>query len=92
MELELLILPLRTDFPLVEGIVKNTLFEQFCGGETREQSMKVVQKMYTHHIGSIFDYAIEGKEEEEAFDVTCKEIKENINFAVGNPAIPFCGF
>ena len=83
---------IKNNFPLVKDIVKNTLFEQFCGGETREQSMKVVQKMYNHHIGSIFDYAIEGKEEEEAFDVTCKEIKENINFAVGNPAIPFVVF
>ena len=82
----------KNNFPFVEGIVKTTLFEQFCGGETREQSMKVVDKMFTHHIGSIFDYAIEGKEEEKAFDVTCEEIKENIKFAVGNPAIPFVVF
>lgn len=83
---------IKNDFPFVEGIVKSTLFEQFCGGETREQSMKVVDKMFTHHVGSIFDYAIEGKEEEKAFDITCEEIKENIKFAVGNPAIPFVVF
>lgn len=83
---------IKSNFPFVEGIVKTTLFEQFCGGETREQSMKVVDKMFTHHIGSIFDYAIEGKEEEVAFDKTCEEIKENIKFAVGNPAIPFVVF
>ena len=80
------------NFPLVTDLVKTTLFEQFCGGETREQSMKVVDKMFKHHVGSIFDYAIEGKEEEAAFDTTCEEIKENIKFAIGNPAIPFVVF
>lgn len=80
------------NFPLVTDLVKTTLFEQFCGGETREESMKVVDKMFKHHVGSIFDYAIEGKEEEAAFDTTCEEIKENIKFAIGNPAIPFVVF
>lgn len=83
---------IKNNFPFVEGIVRNTLFQQFCGGETREESMKVVNKMYQKHIGSIFDYAVEGKEEEAAFDQTCKEIKENVDFAKGNPAIPFVVF
>lgn len=83
---------IKNNFPLVTDLVKTTLFEQFCGGETREESMKVVDKMFTHHVGSIFDYAIEGKEEEAAFDTTCEEIKENIKFAIGNPAIPFVVF
>ena len=83
---------IKNNFPLVTDLVKTTLFEQFCGGETREQSMKVVDKMFKHHVGSIFDYAIEGKEEEAAFDTTCEEIKENIKFAIGNPAIPFVVF
>ena len=83
---------IKNNFPLVTDLVKTTLFEQFCGGETREQSMKVVDKMFKHHVGSIFDYAIEGKEEEVAFDTTCEEIKENIKFAIGNPAIPFVVF
>lgn len=52
----------------------------------------LVDEMFKHHVGSIFDYAIEGKEEEAAFDTTCQEIKENIKFAIGNPAIPFVVF
>ena len=83
---------IKNNFPLVTDLVKTTLFEQFCGGETREQSMKVVDKMFKHHVGSIFDYAIEGKEEEAVFDIICEEIKENIKFAIGNPAIPFVVF
>ncbi len=90
--IKLLNFTIKNNFPLVTGIVKNTLFEQFCGGETREESMKVVKQMFKHHVGSIFDYAIEGKEEQHAFDHTCEEIKQNIKFAEGNPAIPFVVF
>lgn len=90
--IDILNFTIKNNFPFVEGIVRNTLFQQFCGGETREESMKVVNKMYEKHIGSIFDYAVEGKEEEAAFDQTCKEIKENVDFAKGNPAIPFVVF
>lgn len=83
---------IRNNFPFVESVLKKTLFQQFVGGETREKSKKVVEQMYKNHIGSIFDYAVEGKENEENFDLTCKEIKENILFAQGNPAIPFVVF
>ncbi len=83
---------IQNNFPFVESIVRKTLFDQFVGGETREKSMEVVKKLFKHHIGSIFDYAIEGKEEEATFDHTCEEIKQNIKFAEGNPAIPFVVF
>lgn len=83
---------IHNNFPFVESIVRKTLFEQFVGGETREKSMEVVKMLFKHHIGSIFDYAIEGKEDEETFDHTCDEIKQNIKFAEGNPAIPFVVF
>ena len=82
----------RNNFPFVDGIVKQTLFEQFCGGETREESIKVVTQMFKRGVGSIFDYSIEGKEEEEVFDAVCKEIKDIVRFSVGNPAIPFIVF
>ncbi|MDR2205631.1 MAG: proline dehydrogenase family protein [Flavobacteriaceae bacterium] len=82
----------RNRCPFAARIVKNTLFEQFVGGETREESMKVVNQLFKRGVGSIFDYAIEGKEDEKMFDQTCDEIKKNIEFAEGNPAIPFVVF
>lgn len=83
---------IKNNFPFVEGIVRKTLFQQFVGGETREKSTKVVTQMHQRHIGSIFDYAVEGKDDEQTFDITCQEIKENILFAEINPAIPFVVF
>ncbi|QIG89020.1 proline dehydrogenase [Chryseobacterium sp. POL2] len=82
----------KNNFPFADGIVKQTLFEQFCGGESREESMKVVKTLFKHRIGSIFDYSIEGKVDEETFDAFCKEIKDIVRFSIGNPAIPFVVF
>ena len=83
---------IHNNVPFADHIVKATLFEQFCGGETREDSLKAVNQMWKRGVGSIFDYSIEGKEEEETFDAVCKEIKDIIKFSVGNPAIPFIVF
>lgn len=82
----------HNNFPFVTNIVKNTLFEQFCGGETREESIGVVKKLFKRGVGSIFDYSIEGKVDEETFDTVCNEIKDIVKFSVGNPAIPFIVF
>jgi proline dehydrogenase len=80
------------NLPFVDKIVKATMFDQFCGGETREESLKVVNQLYQSGVGSIFDYSIEGKAEEEVFDAVCTEIQDIIKFAVGKPAIPFVVF
>ena len=74
--INLLNFTVKNNFPFVEGIVRKTLFEQFVGGETREKSMEVVKKLFKNHIGSIFDYAIEGKEEEATFDLSLIHISE----------------
>lgn len=90
--ISLLNFTVKNKFPFVKTIVRNTLFAQFCGGETREQSSVVVQTMYSHHIGSIFDYSVEGVEAEGSFDSTCEEIRQNILFSADNPAVPFVVF
>ncbi len=83
---------IHNNIPFAGDVVKYTLFAQFCGGETREESTKVVNKMFKNGVGSIFDYAIEGQEEEMAFETAFAEILENIKFAERNPAIPFVVF
>ncbi|QCX52315.1 proline dehydrogenase family protein [Elizabethkingia sp. JS20170427COW] len=83
---------IKNNFPFVKGIVKSTLFEQFCGGETREESIAVVNKMWKSHVGSIFDYAIEGKADEKTFDEVYHEILDIIKFSKGKEAIPFVVF
>lgn len=82
----------HNDLPFSKGIVKSTLFEQFCGGETREESLKVVKQLFKRRVGSIFDYAIEGKQDEATFDAVFAEIIDIVKFSLGNPAIPVVVF
>lgn len=83
---------IKNSLPFAKTIIKNTLFEQFCGGETREESLKVVDKLWKRHVGSIFDYSVEGKASEESFDRVYKEIIDIIQFSEGKNAISFVVF
>ncbi|MBL7812449.1 MAG: proline dehydrogenase family protein [Bacteroidetes bacterium] len=76
----------------MKGIIRNTIFEQFCGGETIEESMGTVSRLQSSGIGTILDYSVEGEEREEVFEHTCAEILQTIERARGNAAIPFSVF
>lgn len=73
----------------VEGLIKATIFEQFCGGETIEECEKAVDELGASHIGAILDYSVEGKATEEDFDNTRDEIIRTIERARDDPNIPF---
>jgi proline dehydrogenase len=79
-------------FPFVKNIVKNTIFEHFCGGETIQDCEKTIQKLQQSNIGTILDYSVEGAKDEAGFEVTTQEIIDTIEKAAGNPAIPFSVF
>jgi len=76
----------------LEGLVRKTLFRQFCGGETIEECKPVIKELFRNQVGTILDYSVEGIEEEKRFDGIAKEIVRTIEHAQGNPAIPFCVF
>ena len=76
----------------VKGLIKYTVFEHFCVGETIDQSEKTIQNLSKFKIGTILDYSVEGEENEGAFDHTAQEIIDTIEKAKNNPAIPFSVF
>ena len=76
----------------VEGIIKASIYEQFCGGETIEECEGVIKKLGASHIGTILDYAVEGKSTEQDFDRTKDEILKTIERAKDDPDIPFSVF
>jgi len=76
----------------VEGLIKRTIFEQFCGGETIAECEPAVQKLGRSQIGAILDYAIEGRSTEQDFDNTKNEIIRTIERAKNDPNIPFSVF
>ncbi|MEO0404583.1 MAG: proline dehydrogenase family protein [Bacteroidota bacterium] len=76
----------------IKWAVKPTIFSQFCGGETIEQCAGTTQILDQHGIGTILDYSVEGKHNDETFHATTKEILSTIHTANQNKHIPFCVF
>ncbi len=76
----------------VEGLIRATVFDHFCGGTTEEDCLTVVDKMYTKGVSSVLDYSVEGKEEEAQFDAALQMTLKTIDFAKEKLAIPFAVF
>ncbi|MFM7015822.1 MAG: proline dehydrogenase family protein [Bacteroidota bacterium] len=76
----------------VKGLIKATIFKQFCGGENIEECSKAIAKLHQFGVGSILDYSVEGAKEESEFDHACEEIIATVMKAKGNPSIPFSVF
>jgi proline dehydrogenase len=73
----------------VNGMIRNTIFEQFVGGETLEETKKVVENLAKYHVQAILDYGAEGKEGEDNFDHARDEFIRVINYASTQTNIPF---
>tara|TARA_R110000868_G_scaffold243512_3_gene499519 strand:- start:9697 stop:10866 length:1170 start_codon:yes stop_codon:yes gene_type:complete len=82
---------LKANLP-VEGLIRATVFDHFCGGVNEEDCLSVVDKMYTKGVSSVLDYSVEGKEEEDQFDAALKMTLKTIDFAKERQAIPFAVF
>ncbi|MGZ3867254.1 MAG: proline dehydrogenase family protein [Bacteroidia bacterium] len=76
----------------IKGIIKNTIYKQFVGGENIEDCNKTIEELGKYGIGTILDYSVEGKESEKDFDACCKETLETIHRAKNDKHIPFCVF
>lgn len=73
----------------IEGIVKRTIFKQFCGGETMEEAADTAAALSAYNVGVILDYGVEGKEGEDEFDKAVPEFIKAIKYAASKKGIPF---
>jgi proline dehydrogenase len=73
----------------VNGIIRKTIFGQFVGGETLEETSNVVKKLDPFNVQVILDYGVEGKEGEENFDHATDEFIKVIEYAGTQPHVPF---
>jgi proline dehydrogenase len=79
---------IRVGLP-IKGIIRKTIFAQFVGGETLEQTTIVANKLQEYNVQVILDYGVEGKEGEENFDHACNEFIRVIEYAGSNTNFPF---
>lgn len=76
----------------VEGLIRSTVFDHFCGGVNEKDCLPVVDNLMEAGVHSVLDYSVEGKEEENQFDSTLEKVIELTRFAEKKPAMPFSVF
>ena len=76
----------------VEGLIRATVFDHFCGGVNEEDCLPVVDKMWQKKVCSVLDYSVEGKQEEDPFDNATRIILKILDFVKEKDAIPFAVF
>ena len=86
-----------TDFALkvglpIKGIIRSTIFNHFCGGETINGCIPAINRLANQRVGTILDYSVEGENMENPLDETCEEILRTIAYAKTKPNISFAVF
>ncbi|SFD08008.1 proline dehydrogenase family protein [Algibacter pectinivorans] len=76
----------------IEGLIRSTVFDHFCGGVSENDCLTVINNMFTKGVSSVLDYSVEGKEAENEFDAACDKIVKIIEFAKEIDAIPIAVF
>ncbi|UGU15633.1 proline dehydrogenase family protein [Sinomicrobium kalidii] len=82
---------IKTHLP-VEGLIRSTVFDHFCGGVNEEDCMPVVDKIFEKGVCSVLDYSVEGKDEENPLDESHRRVIDILNFVKEKEAIPFAVF
>ncbi len=74
----------------VKGLIRRTIFQQFVGGETLQETSSVARKLGEYGVQVILDYGVEGGDYgEDGLDHACDEFIRVINYAATQPNIPF---
>ncbi len=76
----------------IKGIIRNTLFAQFCGGETINECRPTSEQLWLCKVSTILDYSVEGADDEASLDATKNEIIQTINEAATHDYISFSVF
>ncbi|WP_153796749.1 proline dehydrogenase family protein [Foetidibacter luteolus] len=73
----------------IQGMVRKTIFKQFVGGETLEETARIGKLLDSYNVKVILDYGVEGKEGEESFEHATEQFIKVIRYAATQTNIPF---
>lgn len=76
----------------INGIIRKTIFSQFVGGETAQEADDNTDDLADYGIGTILDFSVEGKDDEESFDRGAAEILKTVEISSKTEMVPFCVF
>jgi proline dehydrogenase len=74
----------------INGLIRDTIFSQFVGGETLGETAVVAKKLKEYNVQVILDYGVEGGDDgENGFDHATQEFIRVIEYAATQSNIPF---
>ncbi|MBT8287518.1 MAG: proline dehydrogenase family protein [Bacteroidia bacterium] len=76
----------------VEGLIRSTVFDHFCGGVNADDCLTVIDNMFKKGVSSVLDFSVEGKESDEQFDRAMNKTLELIEFAHEKDTMPIAVF
>jgi proline dehydrogenase len=76
----------------VEGLIRATVFDHFCGGVNEKDCMPTVDKLWEKGVCSVLDYSVEGKDTEDPLDYALSVTLNILDFVKEKDAIPFAVF
>lgn len=76
----------------VEGLIRATVFDHFCGGVNEADCLPVVDRLWEKRVFSILDYSVEGKDTEDPLDDALEKTLTILDFVKEKEAIPFAVF
>lgn len=79
---------IKLRLPFVDYIVKQTIFQQFCGGENLMDCQESIDTLYKNNSLTILDFGAEGKSNEEDLNSVMEETMRAIEFAASNVSVP----
>ncbi|WP_166966773.1 proline dehydrogenase family protein [Yeosuana marina] len=76
----------------IEGLIRSTVFDHFCGGVNEEDCLPVIDRLYEKGVSSVLDFSAEGKESAKEFDAAMHTTLKIMDFANERPAMPIAVF
>jgi proline dehydrogenase len=77
---------LKLNLP-IQGMIKNTVFSHFCGGESLDESIPLISRLKQSNIEILLNYSVEGLEDASGYRDTYEKTLNAIHFAKENPSV-----
>jgi proline dehydrogenase len=78
----------KAPFHIFDPLIRETVFNQFCGGDNLFKCQKVIDQLYHMKTMTILDYGVESRNKDEDFQRTLDENLRALEFAYSNPNVP----
>ncbi|GGK29155.1 proline dehydrogenase [Yeosuana aromativorans] len=76
----------------IEGLIRSTVFDHFCGGVNETDCLPVIDRMYEKGVSSVLDFSVEGKANDKEFDAAMNTTLKIMDFAKEKEAMPIAVF